>query len=170
LELQLTPQGTLAEKFRAGGAGIPGFYTRTAYGTKLAEGKHTHTFDGREYVLEEAIHADLSIVKAWKGDKSGNLVYRKTARNFNPMIATCGKVTVAEVEEVVEVGELDPDQIHLAGVYVDRTIRGPRYEKRIEFRTVWGAAASKKESPIRELMAKRAAQELRDGYYVNLGI
>jgi 3-oxoacid CoA-transferase len=170
LELELTPQGTLAEKLRAGGAGIPGFYTRTAFGTKLAEGKETKLFDGKEYVLEEAIRADLSIVKAWKGDKSGNLVFHKTARNFNPMIATCGKVTVAEVEELVEVGELDPDQVHLPGIYVDRIIRGPRYEKRIEFRTVSGAAASKKESPIRELMAKRAAQELRDGYHVNLGI
>jgi 3-oxoacid CoA-transferase len=170
LELQLTPQGTLAEKLRAGGAGIPGFYTRTAFGTKLAEGKETKVFDGKEYVLEEAIRADLAIVKAWKGDKSGNLIFRETARNFNPMIATCGKITVAEVEELVEVGELDPDQIHLAGIYVDRIIKGPRYEKRIEFRTVSGAAASKKESPIRELMAKRAARELRDGYYVNLGI
>ena len=170
LELQLTPQGTLAEKLRAGGAGIPGFYTRTAFGTKLAEGKETKVFDGQSYVLEEAIRADLSIVKAWKGDESGNLVFRETARNFNPMIATCGKVTVAEVEELLEVGELDPDQIHLPGIYVDRIIRGPRYEKRIEFRTVSGAAASKKESPIRDLMAKRAARELRDGYYVNLGI
>ena len=170
LQLELTPQGTLAEKLRAGGAGIPGFYTRTGFGTKLAEGKETKVFDGKEYVLEEAIRADLSIVKAWKGDKSGNLVFRKTARNFNPMIATCGKVTVAEVEELVEVGELDPDHVHLAGVYVDRIIQGGRYEKRIEFRTVSGAAASKKETPIRELMAKRAAQELRDGYYVNLGI
>jgi len=170
LELELTPQGTLAEKLRAGGAGIPGFYTRTAFGTKLAEGKATRIFDDKEYVLEEAIRADLSIVKAWKGDKSGNLVFRETARNFNPMIATCGKVTVAEVEELVEVGTLDPDQVHLPGVYVDRILRGPRYEKRIEFRTVAGAAAAKKESPIRELMAKRAARELRDGYYVNLGI
>ncbi len=170
IELQLTPQGTLAEKLRAGGAGIPGFYTRTAFGTKLAEGKETKVFDGQSYVLEEAIRADLSIVKAWKGDTSGNLVFRETARNFNPMIATCGKVTVAEVEELLEVGELDPDQIHLPGIYVDRIIRGPRYEKRIEFRTVSGAAASKKESPIRDLMAKRAARELRDGYYVNLGI
>jgi 3-oxoacid CoA-transferase len=170
IELQLTPQGTLAEKLRAGGAGIPGFYTRTAFGTKLAEGKETKVFDGQSYVLEEAIRADLSIVKAWKGDKSGNLVFRETARNFNPMIATCGKVTVAEVEELLEAGELDPDQIHLPGIYVDRIIRGPRYEKRIEFRTVSGAAASKKESPIRDLMAKRAARELRDGYYVNLGI
>jgi 3-oxoacid CoA-transferase len=170
LELQLTPQGTLAEKLRAGGAGIPGFYTRTALGTKLAEGKEVKKFDGREYVLEEWIRADLSIVKAWKGDKAGNLVYRETSRNFNPMIATCGKVTIAEVEQLVEIGELDPDQIHTPGVYVDRIIQGKNYQKRIEFRTVAGAAASKKDSPIRELMAKRAAQELRDGYYVNLGI
>ena len=170
LELQLVPQGTLAEKFRAGGAGIPGFYTRTAYGTKLAEGKHTHIFDGKEFILEEAIHADVSIVKAWKGDKAGNLVYRKTTRNFNPMIATCGKVTVAEVEELVEIGELEPDQIHTPGIFVDRIIQGPKFEKRIEFRTINGGAASKKDSPIRDLMAKRAARELRDGYYVNLGI
>ena len=170
LDLQLVPQGTLAEKFRAGGAGIPGFYTRTAFGTKLAEGKHTHNFDGKEYVLEEAIRADVSIVKAWKGDKSGNLVYRKTSRNFNPMIATCGKITVAEVEQLLEVGELDPDQIHTPGIFVDRIIQGPKYEKRIEFRTVSGGATSKKDSPIRDLMAKRAAKELRDGYYVNLGI
>jgi 3-oxoacid CoA-transferase len=170
LELNLTPQGTLAERLRAGGAGIPGFYTRTAFGTKLADGKATRSFDGKEYVLEEGIRADVSIVKAWKGDKAGNLVYRKTSRNFNPMIASCGKVTVAEVEELVEVGQLDPDQIHTPGIYVDRIIQGAKYEKRIEFRTVTGAAASKKDSPIRELMAKRAAQELRDGYYVNLGI
>ena len=170
LELQLTPQGTLAEKLRAGGAGIPGFYTRTAFGTKLAEGKETKSFNGKEYVLEEAIQADVSIVKAWKGDTSGNLVYRKTARNFNPMIATCGKVTIAEVEELVETGELDPEQVHTPGVYVDRIIKGPKYEKRIEFRTVSGAAVAKKESPVRNLMAQRAAKELHDGYYVNLGI
>ncbi len=127
-------------------------------------------FDGKEYVLEEAIHADLAIVKAWKGDPSGNLVYRKTSRNFNPMIATCGKITVAEVEELVETGDLDPDQVHTPGIYVDRIIQGKHYEKRIEFRTVAGGAASKKDSPIRELMARRAARELRDGYYVNLGI
>ena len=169
LALQLTPQGTLAEKLRAGGAGIPGFYTRTAAGTKLAEGKETKVFDGKEYVLEEGIRADLSIVKAWKGDQSGNLVYRKTARNFNPMIATCGKVTVAEVEQLVEVGELDPEQVHTPGLYVTRIVQGERYEKRIEFRTVRGTA-SKKDSPIREQMARRAAQELHDGYYVNLGI
>ncbi len=170
LELELIPQGTLAERLRAGGAGIPGFYTRTAFGTKLAEGKETKSFDGKDYVLEPGIKAEVSLVKAWKGDKSGNLVYRKTARNFNPMIATCGKVCVAEVEELVEVGQLEPDQVHTPGIYIDRIIQGVDYEKRIEFRTVQGSAASKKESPIRELMAKRAAQELRDGYYVNLGI
>ncbi len=170
LELELIPQGTLAERLRAGGAGIPGFYTRTAFGTKLAEGKETKTFAGREYVLEPGIKTEVSLVKAWKGDKSGNLVFRKTARNFNPMIATCGQVCVAEVEELVEVGELEPDQIHTPGIYVDRIIQGAGYEKRIEFRTVQGSAATKKESPIRELMARRAAQELRDGYYVNLGI
>ena len=169
LDLQLTPQGTLAEKLRAGGAGIPAFYTRTAAGTKLAEGKETKVFDGREYVLEQGIRADLSIVKAWKGDQAGNLVYRMTSRNFNPMIATCGSLTVAEVEELVEVGELDPDHVHTPGIYVDRIIQGEHYEKRIEFRTVAGAVG-KKDSPIRELMAKRAAQELRDGFYVNLGI
>jgi 3-oxoacid CoA-transferase len=170
LDLVLTPQGTLAEKLRAGGAGIPGFYTRTAYGTNLAEGKDTRVFDGTEYVLEEGIRADVAIVKAWKGDRAGNLVYRKTARNFNPMIATCGTVTVAEVEELVDVGELDPDLIHTPGIYVDRIIEGANYEKRIEFRTTSCGSALKGDSPIREVMARRAAAELRDGYYVNLGI
>jgi 3-oxoacid CoA-transferase len=169
LELHLVPQGTLAEKLRAGGAGIPGFYTRTAFGTKLAEGKETKRFGDKEYVLEEAIHADVSIVKAWKGDMLGNLVFRKTARNFNPMIATCGKVCIAEVEELVDVGVLGADEIHLPGIYVDRILQGPSYEKRIEFRTIAGANTGK-ESPIRIAMAKRAAKELRDGFYVNLGI
>ena len=170
LELELVPQGTLAERLRAGGAGIPGFYTRTGFGTALAEGKETKLFAGQEYVLETALRADVSLIKAWKGDPSGNLIFRKTARNFNPMIATCGTVCVAEVEELVGLGELDPDQIHTPGIYVDRIIQGERYEKRIEFRTVQGSAASKKESPLREVMARRAARELRDGYHVNLGI
>jgi len=169
LELHLTPQGTLAEKLRAGGAGIPGFYTRTAFGTKLAEGKETKVFGDKEYVLEEAIHADLSIVKAWKGDAHGNLVFHETARNFNPMIATCGKICVAEVEEIVPVGSIDPDGVHVPGIYVDRIVQGAKYEKRIEFRTTAGVVGGK-ESPIRVAMAKRAAQELQDGFYVNLGI
>ena len=169
LELHLVPQGTLAERLRAGGAGIPGFYTRTGFGTQLAEGKETKVFDGREYVLEEAIHADLSLVKAWKGDRLGNLVFHETARNFNPMIATCGKLCVAEVEQLVDVGELAPDAIHVPGIYVDRIIQGAQYEKRIEFRTIAGANTGK-ESPIRTAMARRAAKELRDGFYVNLGI
>ena len=170
LELELIPQGTLAERLRAGGAGIPGFYTRTAFGTKLAEGKETKVFDGKEYVLEQGIKADVAIVKAWKGDKAGNLVYRMTARNFNPMIATCAATCIAEVEQLVEIGELDPNEIHTPGIYVDRIIQGTAYEKRIEFRTVAGSAATKNEAPVRELMAQRAARELRDGYYVNLGI
>ena len=172
LELELAPQGTLAERLRAGGAGIPGFYTPTAAGTQIAEGKETKLFDGREYVLEKALKADVSIVKAWKGDTAGNLVYRKTSRNFNPMIATCGTVCVAEVEQLVPAGQLDPDQIHTPGIFVDRIIQGPRYEKRIEFRTTaqGSAGGGKKDNPVRDAMARRAAQELHDGYYVNLGI
>ena len=170
LELELVPQGTLAERLRAGGAGIAGFYTKTGFGTKLAEHRETKVFEGENYVLEPGIRADVAIVKAWKGDKAGNLVYRKTARNFNPMIATCGKVCVAEVEELVEVGELDPDQIHTPGIYVDRIIQGKDYQKRIEFRTVSGASVAKKDNPLRDLLAQRAAKELRDGFYVNLGI
>jgi 3-oxoacid CoA-transferase len=170
LELVLVPQGTLAERLRAGGAGIPGFYTRTGVGTALAAQRETKLFDGRAYVLEPAIRADVALVKAWKGDTAGNLVFRKTARNFNPMVATCARVCVAEVEELVPAGALDPDSIHTPGIYVDRIVQGERYEKRIEFRTVQGAAASRKESPIRERIARRAARELRDGFYVNLGI
>ncbi len=170
LDLELVPQGTLAERLRAGGAGIPGFYTRTAAGTLLADGKETRQFDGRDYVLEPAIRADVAIVKAWKGDRDGNLVFRKTARNFNPMIATCGRVTVAEVEELVEPGQLDPDHIHTPGIYVDRILQGGCYEKRIEFRTVAGTSAAAKHDPLRDTLARRAARELRDGYYVNLGI
>ncbi len=149
---------------------FPGFYTRTGFATKLTEGKETKKFGDKEYVLEPGIKTEISLVKAWKGDKSGNLVYRKTSRNFNPMIASCGKVCVAEVEHLVEVGELDPDQIHTPGIFVDRIIQGGRYEKRIEFRTVQGTGSEQKANPTRDLLAKRAAKELRDGYYVNLGI
>ncbi len=134
LEIEFNPQGTLAERMRAGGAGIPGFYTRTGVGTVIAEGKEHKDFDGQTYILERGIVADLSIVKAWKGDAQGNLVYRKTARNFNPPAATCGKVCVAEVEEIVPVGSLDPDHIHTPGIYVHRIIQG-EHEKRIENRT-----------------------------------
>ncbi|QMW21667.1 CoA transferase subunit A [Sandaracinobacteroides saxicola] len=135
LELEFTPQGTLAERIRAGGAGIPGFYTRTGVGTLIAEGKEHKEFDGETYILERGIRADLAIVKAWKADTSGNLIFRKTARNFNPMAATAGRVTVAEVEEIVPEGSLDPDAIHTPGVYVQRLVQAT-FEKRIEQRTV----------------------------------
>lgn len=136
LELEFCPQGTLAERLRAGGAGIPAFYTPTGVGTKISEGKEVRTFEGREYILEKGITGEFAFVKAWKGDKFGNLIYRKTARNFNPMIATAGKITIAEVEELVETGTLDPDQIHTPGVYVQRIFQGTNYQKRIEQRTV----------------------------------
>ncbi|MDZ3823781.1 MAG: CoA transferase subunit A [Pseudoxanthomonas sp.] len=136
LELEFTPQGTLAERLRAGGAGIPAFFTKTGYGTVVAEGKETRQFDGEWYVMERGIRADLSLVKAWKADKAGNLVFRKTARNFNPMAATAGRVCVAEVEQIVEVGGIDPDQVHLPGIYVDRIVLNAHPEKRIEQRTV----------------------------------
>lgn len=136
LEVELVPQGTLAERVRAGGAGIPAFFTPTGVGTLVAEGKEKRVFDGREYILERAIKGDFALVKAWKGDKMGNLVFRKTARNFNPLMATAGRVTIAEVEHLVEPGELDPDQIHLPGIYIQRIYQGARYEKRIEKRTV----------------------------------
>ncbi len=136
LEVEFCPQGTLAERMRAGGAGIPGFYTKTGVGTLIAEGKETKVFDGEEYVLERGIFADLALVKAWKADTTGNVVFRKTARNFNVPAATCGKVCVVEVEEVVPAGSLDPDAIHLPGVYVQRMILGAPYDKKIEFRTV----------------------------------
>jgi len=136
LELEFNPQGTLAERIRAGGAGIPGFYTKTGVGTLIAEGKEHKEFDGQTYILERGLKADLSIVKAWKGDAQGNLVFRKTSRNFNPMMATAGKVTVAEVEELVPVGALGADQIHTPGIFVKRIIHGQNYEKRIEQRTV----------------------------------
>jgi 3-oxoacid CoA-transferase subunit A len=136
LALEFNPQGTLAERIRAGGAGIPGFYTKTGVGTLVAEGKELKEFDGETYVLERGLRADLAIVKAWKGDDEGNLIYRKTARNFNPMMAMAGKVTVAEVEELVPTGSIDPDLIHTPGIFVQRIVGGAKYEKRIEKRTV----------------------------------
>jgi 3-oxoacid CoA-transferase subunit A len=135
LELELNPQGTLAERIRAGGAGIPAFFTKTGVGTVVAEGKPVQEFDGVSYVMERWLKADLSIVKGWKADTEGNVIYRKTARNFNPMMATAGKLTIVEVEEIVEPGAFDPDSIHTPGIYVDRIILGKDYEKRIEFRT-----------------------------------
>ena len=142
LEVEFCPQGTLAERMRAGGAGIPGFYTKTGVGTLVAEGKEVKELGGEEYILERGIFADLSIIKAWKADESGNLVFRKTARNFNLQAATCGKICVVEVEESVPVGSLDPDCIHLPGVYVQRMIVGAPYDKKIEFRTVREREAS----------------------------
>ena len=142
LAVEFCPQGTLAERMRAGGAGIPGFYTKTGVGTQVAEGKETKTFDGEEYVLERGIFADLAIVKAWKADETGNLVFHKTARNFNLPAATCGRVCVVEVEEVVPTGSLDPDGIHLPGVYVQRMVMGGPYDKKIEFTTTRERAAA----------------------------
>ena len=136
LEVELVPQGTLAERLRAGGAGIAGFYTAAGVGTPIAEGKEVKVFDGKEYILEKGIVADFALVKAWKADKLGNLVYRKTSRNFNPLAAMAGKMTIAEVEEIVEVGELDADHIHTPGVFVQRVVLGENYEKRIERLTI----------------------------------
>lgn len=135
LEVELCPQGTLAERLRAAGAGIPAFYTPTGVGTQRAEGRETRTFNGREYLLEEALTGDFALVKAWKGDRHGNLVFRKTARNFNPLVAKAARITIAEVEELVPAGQLDPDEIHLPGIYVQRVIQGEHYEKWIEQRT-----------------------------------
>jgi 3-oxoacid CoA-transferase A subunit len=136
LEVELTPQGTLAEKCRAGGAGIPAFYTPAGYGTEIAEGKETREYDGKMYILENALVSDFSIVKAWKGDTDGNLIFKATARNFNPVMAMAGKITIAEVEELVKPGELDPNEIHTPGIFVHRIFEGKNYEKRIEQRTV----------------------------------
>jgi 3-oxoacid CoA-transferase len=193
LEVELTPQGTLAEKLRAGGAGIPAFYTPTAYGTVIQEGgfpiklgpggegepliisepREAREFNGRNYILEPSIRGDYGLIKAWKADKSGNLVFRHTAQNFNPECAKASKLVIAEVEELVEDGELHPDEIHLPGVYVHRIVVSNDYEKRIEKRTVRSddAAASRiLSSPKRVRIIKRAAKELKDGMYVNLGI
>ena len=135
LEVELTPQGTLAERIRAASAGLGGFFTPTGVGTLVAEGKETRVIDGRPYVFEKPLHADFALIKAWKGDRHGNLVFRKTARNFNPLMAMAGKVTIAEVEELVEVGEIDPDHVHTPGIFVQRILQGSNYEKRIEKRT-----------------------------------
>ncbi len=171
LELELTPQGTLAEKLRSGGAGIPAFFTCTGFGTALTEGKETREFNGKGYVLETSLTADLAIIKAWKADKAGNLIFRKTANNFNTACAKAGLVTVAEVEEIVEIGDLNPDQIHIPGIYIDRILLGASFEKPIEQRTLAVTdSGSTSIDPTREWMAKRIATELQDGAYVNLGI
>jgi 3-oxoacid CoA-transferase len=173
IEVELNPQGTFAERIRAGGAGIPAFFTPTAYGTVVAEGKDVKWFDGRPYVMETALCADFAFVKAWKADTAGNLVFRKTTRNFAPMMCTAARVTIAEVEEVVPAGSLDPDQVHVPGIFVKRVVQGPAFEKRIEKRTVLvpGAAAGAVDAdPKRARIVRRAAKEMKDGFYVNLGI
>jgi len=192
LEVELTPQGTLAERLRCGGAGIPAFYTRTAHGTAVQEGtnvikygpggakagdveimskpRETKSFGGKDYVMEEAIVGDFSLVKAWKADERGNLIWKGTSRNFNPDVARSGKICIAEVEEIVPVGELNPEEIHLPGIYVHRVIKGEAYEKRIEKRTMSTGGGEIKIDPRRELIIRRAAQDLTDGMYVNLGI
>eukprot|EP00931_Biecheleriopsis_adriatica_P011491 TRINITY_DN11257_c0_g1_i2.p1 TRINITY_DN11257_c0_g1~~TRINITY_DN11257_c0_g1_i2.p1 ORF type:complete len:518 (+),score=140.70 TRINITY_DN11257_c0_g1_i2:101-1654(+) len=192
LEVELTPQGTLAERLRAGGAGIPAFFTRTAYGTAVHEGtnvikygpggakakdieiqskpRESREFDGKGYVMEEAIVGDIALVKAWKADERGNLVWRATSRNFNPDCARAGKVCIAEVEEIVPVGTLGPEDIHLPGIYVHKVLKGEGYEKRIEKRTLTTGAEPAKVDKRRELIIRRAAEELTDGMYANLGI
>ncbi len=170
LELELTPQGTLAEKLRAGGAGIPAFFTRTGFGTLLTENKPIQIFNDKEYVMEESITTDLSLVKAWKADKAGNLIFRYTANNFNAACAKAGRITIAEVEEIVEIGELNPHQIHVSGNYVERIVVCENFEKPIEQLTLAGKIATKGFSPAREWQAKRISQEFKDGMYANLGI
>jgi 3-oxoacid CoA-transferase len=168
LEVELVPQGTFSERMRAGGAGVPAFFTPTGYGTLIAEGKEVRWFEGRPHILENALRADFALIKAWKADTEGNLIYRKTARNFAPMMAMAAKITIAEVEEIVPAGSLEPDAIVTPGIFVQRVVKGVHYEKRIEKRTVLGGATEL--DPVRERIARRAALEMRDGFYVNLGI
>ena len=179
LEVELLPQGTLAERIRAGGAGIPAFFTPAGVGTEVAEGKEIRVFDGKTYLMEAWLKADFAIVKAWKGDTTGNLVFKGTARNFNPMMAAAGKITIAEVEELVADGDLDPNDIHVSGIYVQRIFQGEHYEKRIEQRTISKPQAVETSKTTantegygldKNQIAQRIARELKDGYYVNLGI
>jgi 3-oxoacid CoA-transferase subunit A len=162
LELEFTPQGTLAEKLRAGGAGIPAFFTRTGVGTLVAEGKETREFDGHVYVMERSLVPDVALVKAWKADKSGNLVFRRTARNFNPAAAMAGRITVAEVEEIVETGSIDPDAVHLPGIYVHRIVLNANPEKRIEKRTVSAAATAEAEKKAAAIEAEKVIAKAAD--------
>lgn len=180
LEVELTPQGTLAERIRAGGAGIPAFFTPAGVGTEVAEGKEIQEFDGKKYVRESWLKADFAIIKAWKGDTAGNLIFKGTAQNFSPMMAAAGKITIAEVEELVPAGSLDPAQIHTPGIYVQRIFQGKNYEKRIEQRTISKPATDETNTVVTPIqtgqgldknqIAKRIAREVKDGYYVNLGI
>jgi 3-oxoacid CoA-transferase len=180
LEVDLIPQGTLAERIRAGGAGIPAFFTPAGVGTEVAEGKEIREYDGKKYLLESWLRADFSIVKAWRGDAAGNLMFKGTARNFNPMMAAAGKITIAEVEELVPVGTLNPNDIHVPGIYVQRIFQGVNYEKRIEQRTIRAIESKNESQPTtsakvgtgldKNQIAQRIARELKDGYYVNLGI
>ncbi len=169
IEVELVPQGTFSERMRAGGAGVPAFFTPTGYGTLIAEGKEVRWFDGRPHILENALRADFALIKAWKADTEGNLIYRKTARNFAPMMAMAAKITIAEVEEIVPAGSLEPDAIMTPGIFVQRVVKGEKYEKRIEKRTVQGQGAIEIDA-VRERIARRAALEMQDGFYVNLGI
>ncbi len=180
LEVELIPQGTLAERIRAGGAGIPAFFTPAGFGTEVAIGKEIRVFDGKKYLMENWLKADYALVKAWKGDAAGNLVFRGTAQNFNPMVAAAGKICIAEVEEIVAVGSLNPNEIHVPGIYVNYIFKGENYEKRIEHITVTSPILNSNNSQdsdpeyglglAKEHIAKRIAQELKEGYYVNLGI
>jgi 3-oxoacid CoA-transferase len=169
IEVELNPQGTFAERMRAGGAGVPAFFTPTGYGTLIAEGKEVRWFGGRPHVLESALRADYAFVKAWKGDPLGNLVYRRTTRNFGPMMAMAARTTIAEVEQLVPAGVLDPDAVVTPGIFVQRIFQGARYEKRIEKRTLRGQAGGDTDAR-RERIVRRAAKEMKDGDYVNLGI